>query len=238
MAYTAQNDNKIKYLGNFEMSYVYIIENKITDKLYVGYTSLSPEIRWRAHLDKLHSGRSGALYAAMRKYGIENFEMVLVERCVSKEAAEQRETYWIKNLNTLAPLGYNLTEGGTGGIPASYVKEKISKSVSGNKHPNFGKSLSKKTRDKISEAHKGKQWFLGKTHSKETRQKMREMRIGPNNPMWGKTYQHTEETKRKLSRDRMGQGNPNFGKKASKATKEKMSEARRRWWAKQKADLP
>lgn len=70
-------------------------------------------------------------------------------------------------------------------------------SWSGEKHPNFKKSPTKETRDKISKTLKGKL-------------------AGEKNPFYGK--KHTQETREKLSK-------LHTGKKASKETREKMSKA-------------
>jgi len=80
----------------------------------------------------------------------------------------------------------------------------------GKNHPMFGKTLSKETKQKMSEANKGENHpFYGKTHSEEAKRKISEARKG-------KTF--SEETKHKISA-------ANKGKTLSKETKQKMSEA-------------
>lgn len=52
---------------------------------------------------------------AIREYGWENFKQEILEVC-DAEIAEERERYWIKELNTLVePNGYNCTTGGNKG---------------------------------------------------------------------------------------------------------------------------
>lgn len=52
-------------------------------------------------------------YAAVQKYGLENFTCYKVmDCCPSKVALNYWETYWIKALGTYGVNGYNLTSGG------------------------------------------------------------------------------------------------------------------------------
>lgn len=55
----------------------------------------------------------------MRKYGIDNFHIVVVEECPQTELND-KEKYYIKKYNTYVPNGYNATLGGDGVIKYSY----------------------------------------------------------------------------------------------------------------------
>ena len=71
--------------------YIYLIENKINEKKYVGKTYLNIEKRWKQHCnDSKRFNRP--LYQAMKKYGIENFSIKEIEYC---DNLEEREKYWI-----------------------------------------------------------------------------------------------------------------------------------------------
>ena len=97
--------------------YVYLIENKISGKKYVGKTITSIKQRWKEHI-KSYKKYNYPLYKAMRKYGIENFtisEIEYVENC------EEREKYWIEYYNSYKE-GYNATLGGEGSNLYSYSK--------------------------------------------------------------------------------------------------------------------
>jgi len=113
----------------------------------------------------------------------------------------------------------NLTDGGEGlPNPSKETREKISEAVSGENHPNFGKSTSKETREKISKSMSGENHpNFGKSLSKETREKLSKSLSGENHPMFGKSP--SKETREKLS----GENNPNFGKSLSKETRDKIS---------------
>ena len=60
--------------------YIYLIENKINGKKYIGKTYSSIEKRWKEHIkDRTRFDRP--LYRAMNKYGIENFSIQELEYC-------------------------------------------------------------------------------------------------------------------------------------------------------------
>ena len=96
------------------MTGIYKIVNKINNKIYVGQ-SIDIIERWKQHNYKAFNQNeiayNSALHAAFRKYGIENFELIVLEEC-SVEALDDRERYWIQELNSLVPNGYNILIGG------------------------------------------------------------------------------------------------------------------------------
>lgn len=108
------------------MAHIYVITNKINNKQYVGKTLQSVKERFSEHLYRLKYGKHNhlPLYAAFVKYGIDNFIIEEKEE-VTVEQLDVQESFWIKELNTLAPNGYNLTLGGEGTI--YHDREKILK---------------------------------------------------------------------------------------------------------------
>lgn len=96
------------------MPYIYQITNLINGKQYVGKTLKTVEERWREHKgDYLRSrNEKRPLYSAMRKYGINNFKVEVLEE-VNEESVNEREIYWIESLRTFK-YGYNATKGGDG----------------------------------------------------------------------------------------------------------------------------
>lgn len=96
------------------MAYIYMITNKINQKKYIGKTNFSIEKRWKEHQKDSLKNRyeKRPLYNAINKYGVENFIIEELEKC-SPDIAEQREQYWIEQLNTYNN-GYNATIGGDG----------------------------------------------------------------------------------------------------------------------------
>ena len=95
------------------MAYIYKITNNINNKVYIGKTEqINPEERWREHLRE--AGREGrkhrAIYAAMRKYGIENFSFEVLEET---QLPNEREQDYIQEYDSYHN-GYNETLGGDG----------------------------------------------------------------------------------------------------------------------------
>lgn len=78
---------------------------------YVGLTRRLIGKRFANHLcqAKFYFGH------AIKKYGIENFDIVQIDTAETPEELGRKEAFWIKELNTLHPNGYNLTTGGEGG---------------------------------------------------------------------------------------------------------------------------
>ena len=88
------------------MGFIYLIENKINNKKYVGLTTRTIDARWKEHLR--HSEE--AIDIAIDKYGYVNFVCTQLEECPD-EILDEREQYWIAYYNTYKD-GYNCTEGG------------------------------------------------------------------------------------------------------------------------------
>ena len=94
------------------MGYVYIIKNTINDKVYVGKTETTLKQRFSEHKQDSVRRRNEKrpLYAAMRKYGVENFYIELIEET---DDTTNREVYWIDQYDSFKH-GYNATRGGDG----------------------------------------------------------------------------------------------------------------------------
>lgn len=95
------------------MAYIYVITNNLNGKQYVGKTQLSVEERFDQHKKDARRTKNQhrPLYAAFKKYGVDNFSYSMLEECSSEDASE-REQYWIATLNTYGSSGYNATVGG------------------------------------------------------------------------------------------------------------------------------
>ena len=76
------------------MSYIYIIENDINNKKYVGKTNFSIEKRFNEHVQDSQKKREDErpLYKAMTKYGNEHFSIRELEE-VNPEQANEREIF-------------------------------------------------------------------------------------------------------------------------------------------------
>lgn len=111
---------------------IYIIKNRINDKVYIGQT-VNPTQRWAQYKSAAKQKPNAQLITkAMNLYGFENFQMELLESDI--ESYDEREIYWIEHYNSIAPNGYNLTIGGqgTGSGVNAYTSSVSSKEVLSN----------------------------------------------------------------------------------------------------------
>lgn len=105
------------------MGFIYMIYNKINNKKYIGQTTRTIEKRYKEHLREVDYNRLNlSLYRAMRKYGVENFDVKEIEECPNEEL-DEREIYWIDYYNTYGLDGYNETKGGN--TPTHKLSRKI-----------------------------------------------------------------------------------------------------------------
>ena len=138
------------------MGVIYVRPNLINGKKYVGQATNLKERqkKWKC-LTQKYAGT--AINNARAKYGIDNFGFEILKECDDKEL-DYWEKYYIKELNTKAPYGYNLTDGGegmTGYTHSEETKKKMSDARKGKKSNMYGKHHTEETRRKISEAKKG-----------------------------------------------------------------------------------
>lgn len=91
---------------------IYKITNDINGKIYVGQTTRSLITRWKEHTNDARNGCNYPIHRAMRKYGQEHFHVVLIDIAATRDELDVKEAYWIKELNSLSPNGYNVREGG------------------------------------------------------------------------------------------------------------------------------
>lgn len=112
------------------MRIIYCIRNLVNGKRYVGQTKNLTR-RKKQHFYEAPRRCDHPMARAVRKYGRENFEVVIVEEC-DDAIVDERERYWIAEFRTTEyEFGYNCEDGG-----------------------NACKTLSEATRRKVSESRK------------------------------------------------------------------------------------
>lgn len=104
------------------MAYIYVIENDINNKKYIGKTVFTIEKRFKEHLSDARKPKLEVrpLYRAIQKHGENHFSIRLLEE-VSEEEASQKEQDWITYFGSFGD-GYNATAGGDGKIRVNYKK--------------------------------------------------------------------------------------------------------------------
>lgn len=150
---------------------VYLIMNKINGKGYVGKTKRVLSQRLKEHVQHAKLDHiEMPLYAAIRKYGIDAFEIKILQECSTPEDLNVAEKEWIKNLGTFEH-GYNATLGGdgvSGWSPSTEHRQSIREANLGEKNHNFGKTWGKtewtqEERDELAEKNRNPEFHKPRT---------------------------------------------------------------------------
>ena len=118
---------------------IYKITNIKNNKIYVGqcvshilnhkrYRPYGHKKRFNTHVSEAFSQKKNQSYYlnnAIKKHGVENFMVEILEYCELNHS-DDREFYYITNLNSLFPNGYNLKNGGSVFIHTDESKKKVS----------------------------------------------------------------------------------------------------------------
>ena len=166
---------------------VYMHENRVNGKKYIGITSQKPTNRWRngAGYDK-----QPRFFAAIQKYGWDGFRHEILFTGLTQEEAERLEVELITKYETLnEEKGYNLSPGGVVFMPTESTKAKQSAA-------RMGWTPSEETRQKMSDAKRGKPL------SAEHRAHLSEAQRGRVSPNKGKTL--SPEWRANMSKSRKG----------------------------------
>ena len=159
---------------------VYVMTNKMNGKMYVGLTTVSVSWRWKEHVRSLKKSRL-ALHHAMRKYGIESFEISVLEELPlgsTLDDLDAAETKWIAELQTFMyehpDKGYNMTKGSQKGgwfakgrKRSQETRDRMSRAKRGKKHTKEHNDAIGRASRRYYETHSGPN--IGKTWSEETR---------------------------------------------------------------------
>jgi hypothetical protein len=104
---------------------IYVLENKINNRLYVGQTYNSYTARWSEHKKSVNK-LDYPIYRAIKKYGWDNFnkyvifqtkmyENTIENKKIIVSILDEKEKYYIKLYDSVNK-GYNVTEGGQGSV--------------------------------------------------------------------------------------------------------------------------
>jgi len=90
---------------------IYKIVNQVNGDFYIGKTTKPKEVRLQEHFYNSSYNSQTHLHRAIKKYGCSNFSIEEIETQVLEDKLDEREIFWIENLNPK----YNMTSGGDGG---------------------------------------------------------------------------------------------------------------------------
>lgn len=171
-------------------------------KVYIGITCQEPIKRWKYGWGYKNNHHFDS---AIQKYGWDNFTHEILHTNLTQDEASVKEQELIAKYQSNNPeFGYNISSGGhcgREGVPQSdEVKQKISEANKGRltgeknhlygvrrykeENPFYGKHHSEKTKEKLSNLHKGKKM------SDNFKKKISEVMIGKNNPKAKITLQY------------------------------------------------
>lgn len=94
---------------------IYLLTNLKTGLKYVGSTTKSAAVRWQRHIARSRES-AAALPQAILEFGEAAFSVSVLNEATNKKAADYLERFWIRELQTLYPFGYNEQEGGSCGF--------------------------------------------------------------------------------------------------------------------------
>lgn len=166
---------------------VYCHINKINGKRYIGQTCDLKE-RWRCKGKNYFA--SVKFFNAIKKYGWDSFEHIVLYENLTLEEANRIEEELIEKYDTIKN-GYNIKSGGENSVMSEESKKKMSETLKKGyvEHPERKEKISKarkgwrmseEHRKKISEANKGRPhishqidiWFNGIKYNKQTFSKL------------------------------------------------------------------
>lgn len=173
---------------------IYKYTNKVNGKAYIGQTTDVSRREW-FHRNTDHCP---VFSAAIKKYGWEQFEFVVLREGLSYDDANDIEQQLIRDHATQVPTGYNLREGGNNSSPSQETRAKMKAAAT-------SRIVTEDTRRKLSEAGRALR------STPEYREAQRQRRLG---------IPHTEERKRKISATLKGRQ----GRKRTDEERQRMSE--------------
>jgi len=183
---------------------VYLVKNKFNGKGYVGITTVNIDWRIAGHLKDVEKGSTLPFHLALRKYGIESFDISSLQDCESTDELKLAEVYWIDKLSTFIDNhGYNATRGGDGIFGHKHTLETRKKQSMSARN----KIVSSIARSNMSIAQKKR--FTSEENLKKHRDILSKI---------DRSYVNTNAYKAKISA-------ANTGKKRSKITCENISKA-------------
>lgn len=156
---------------------LYKITNLVNGKMYIGQHVTE-------NLDDGYMGSGKLMKYALSKYGVENFRKEWLGFYEDEEELNYMERVFVDQTWVDRADTYNLKVGGEGGSKK-------------------GRKVSAQTKQKLSEAHKGKTpWNKGAKLSEEYKKKLSDSHKGK--PTWLSTHQLSEESIRKMSQSLKG----------------------------------
>ena len=176
---------------------LYQLTNRVNNKFYIGYTSETPQERFKKHVRD--SKKCDFKFSrALRKYGAENFDIKTLAVVETLQEALALEVQIIEETQAVMN-GYNSNPGGRGGNTGNY--EQVSRKLKDyiNKNPSALDIRRNKTKEALEKQKQSFQEFLKTPAGQEYREARRQKMLGG-----GPGKIKTEETCNKISEAKKG----------------------------------
>lgn len=152
--------------------YIYIIENLVNNKKYIGKHKSD-------NLNDTYMGSGKLIQFAIKKYGLNNFKKTILCQCETLDELNDMEIFYINKYDAVNNSDYyNLKDGGQGGF------DYINKNGFGDR---TGLKLSQEVRDLISKINSHPLTEVHKQHISDSLINNKS-KAGVNNPNFGKVY--------------------------------------------------
>jgi group I intron endonuclease len=159
---------------------LYLIRNLLNNKVYIGQT-INIKDRWKNHIYLSNNNSKQYIHRAINKYGLDNFEFIIISSSKTQEDANEAERILILQYNsTNKNYGYNIALGGNTAPLSEETKLKLReatiKQINEKGHPKKGKRLSEEQKQRIRDAQKSLD--KDKIYTEEVRKRMSDAHIG------------------------------------------------------------
>lgn len=134
--------------------YIYKITNLVNNKIYIGQTIQTTRIRFNQHC----TNKTMLIGKAIQKHGRENFKIEVINEFATIDELNYFEEYYIRELNSLVPHGYNLDSGGKNCIVHEDTRKKMAELFKDRVFPEQAHKRAK-------EVNMGNNYVLNKKHS-------------------------------------------------------------------------
>lgn len=171
---------------------IYAFRNILDGKVYVGQTK-HVRTRKKQH-ERGDTNNSRRFHNAMKKHGAEAFEFIVLEYC-SEQNLDEREVYWIEELDSLYPNGYNLSSGG-GALHSHHPETRKKMSENMKKRYAEGKHIFSSEEFQLEQSRRQKELSskgLHQSQREDVKEKMRRI-VAERIKATGKYFSHSAET--------------------------------------------
>lgn len=197
--------------------YLYIIQNSVNDKVYIGITTRCVKARFRSH--KVANTIIGR---AIRKYGADKFTVVTLGSFSSLEELWDAERVAIEEYDCVSPKGYNKVPGGINPAQVPSVRAIIKSKAKGRKSPRgkdhhmWGTKMSDSTKGAIKE---GRERHLERKRAAGFKTKQQQRKE------YKTTAEYLQEKERRIEQGRIRAAEKKRGAVVSETTRKRLSAA-------------